>query len=166
MKLKLFKKVSYKEVIMTSVGSICGIGGISLLAFLTGYPFIIAPFGASAVLLYSATASPLAQPRNFCFSHLITATIAITCNLLLGPTWYTMAVAVTISIIVMMLTDTLHPPGGATALLCVMQNVRSYFFLLAPLTVGIAIMLTSAILSTKIFPGVRPYPFKPFKERL
>lgn len=160
MTIKFFKSISYKEIIMTTVGSICGIGGIALLGFLTNHPFIIAPFGANAVLLYSATSSPLAQPKNVCFGHLISAVIAITCNLILPSSWYTMAIAVTLAIIAMMLTDTLHPPGGATALLCVIQDVRSFTFLISPLALGIAIILVSATLSSKIFPGVRPYPYR------
>ncbi|MGI5874450.1 MAG: HPP family protein [Bacillota bacterium] len=156
----LFRHVSWKEAVMTFVGAFCGIGGCGLLAYLTDLPLIIAPFGASAVLIYSAVSSPLAQPRNVIGGHLIAAFVAISCCKLLGDSWYVMALAVSLAILAMMATGTLHPPGGATALLCVLQGTDSYFFMLLPLVPGVAILLTAAILSSKIFPGVRPYPWK------
>ena len=156
----LFRHVFWKDAVMTFVGAFCGIGGCGLLAYLTDLPLIIAPFGASAVLIYSAVSSPLAQPRNVIGGHLIAAVVAISCCKMLGDGWYVMALAVALAILAMMVTGTLHPPGGATALLCVLQGTDSYFFLLVPLIPGIAILLISAILSARIFPGVRPYPWK------
>ncbi len=147
----------WKELIMTAAGALAGIGGVAWLAHATGMPFIIAPFGASAVLLYSATSSPLAQPRNLAGGHVISAIIAISCCRMLGNSWYVMALAVTLAILAMMITETVHPPGGATALLCVLQNTTSYTFLVY-LLAGIVILLTAALLSACIFPGVRPYP--------
>ena len=148
-----------KELIMTAAGAMFGIGGVAWLAHYTSLPFIIAPFGASAVLLYSAVSSPLAQPRNLAGGHIISAVIAISCCRVLGNDWYVMALAVTLAILAMMATETVHPPGGATALLCILQNTTSYSFLVY-LCAGIVILLVSALLSARIFPGVRPYPKK------
>lgn len=156
----IFKKTDWRECIMTIVGVFLGIGGISLLTYLTEQPFLIAPFGASAVLLYCASSSPLAQPRNFIGSHFIAATIGITCVNLIGDGWYTAAIAVALAILAMMVTNTVHPPGGATALLTVLTGTTSYLFLLKPIAIGVAIMFAAAILSARIFPGVRPYPYK------
>ena len=147
----------WKKYLMTAVGTLLGIGGVAYLADISGSPLIIAPFGASAVLIYSATSSPLAQPRNLIGGHFLSAIIAITCCRLLGNAWYVMALAVTLAIIGMMFTGTVHPPGGATALLCVLQNTTNYEFLFY-LGSGIIILLLSALLSARIFPDVRPYP--------
>lgn len=154
----IFKKVDWRECVMTVVGVALGIGSTALLAHLTDMPFIMAPFGASAVLLYSASSSPLAQPRNFLCSHFIAGFIGITCVNLLGSSWYVAALSVALAILAMMVTDTVHPPGGATALLVVLQNTTSYMFLLRPIAVGVALMFIAAVLSARIFPGVRPYP--------
>ncbi len=146
---------------MTAVGALVGIGCCALLAHLTQQPFIIAPFGASAVLLYGAPSSPLAQPRNLIGGHMIAGVVGILCCRIFGAGWYTMALAVTLAILAMMVTGTVHPPGGATALLCALQGTTHFSFLLLPLAAGVAILLASAILSARIFPGVRPYPAKP-----
>lgn len=154
----IFKRQDRRECIMTVAGVLGGIGGVGLLAYLTNYPMIMAPFGASAVLLYCASASPLAKPRNFLCSHFIAATIGITCVRLLGTGWYVGSVAVALAILAMMFTDTVHPPGGATALLVVLQGTTDYSFLLTPIACGVCIMFAAAVLSARIFPGVRPYP--------
>ena len=160
-KFYIFKKQNWKECVMTAVGALLGIGGVAALTHFTGGTYIMAPFGASAVLLYCASSSPLAQPRNFLCSHFIAAIIGITLVRLLGSDWYVAAISVTLAILVMMMTDTVHPPGGATALLVVLQGTRSYMFLIQPIAVGVIIMFAAAVISARIFPGVRPYPYKP-----
>lgn len=159
MRKKFVRTISYKEIIMSCTGVILGIGGVALLAEITQMHLIIAPFGASAILLYSATSSPLAQPRNLVGGHFFSALIAITCCKLMGSNWYAMALAVMLAMLAMMLTGTIHPPGGATALLCIMQGITHYTFLITPIAAGLAILLATAILSARIFPGVRPYPY-------
>ncbi len=159
----LFKRVDWREAVMTIVGVFLGIGGVALLAHITGLVWIMAPFGASAVLLYCASSSPLAQPRNFLLSHFIAGFIGITCVNLLGTAWYVPAISVCLAILAMMATDTVHPPGGATALLIALQGTTDYMFLLMPIAAGVAVMFAAALISARIFPGVRPYPFKPKK---
>jgi CBS-domain-containing membrane protein len=159
-KFYIFKKCDWREMVMTIVGVFLGIGGVALLAHVTGQPFIMAPFGASAVLLYCASSSPLAQPRNFLCSHFIAGFIGITCVNIFGAGWYVAAISVCLAILAMMLTDTVHPPGGATALLIALQGTTDYSFLLTPIAGGVVIMFAAAIISARIFPGVRPYPKK------
>ena len=83
-------------------------------------PLLIGSFGASAVLAFGAPESPLAQPRNLVGGHLLSALVGVSCQLLLGqePT-AAAALAVSTAIALMCVTKTLHPPGGATALIAV-----------------------------------------------
>ena len=84
---------------------------------------IIGSFGASAVLIYGAIKSPLAQPRNLLGGHIISALIGVTMVKICGPIlWLAAALAVSLSIAVMHATKTLHPPGGATALIAVISG--------------------------------------------
>ena len=156
--------ISWKEAVMTCVGIFCGIGGLAFLAYITGELWIIAPFGSSAVLIYYATSSPLAKPKNLVFSHIIAAIVAITCVKLMGSTWYCMALAVMVATLLMAITDTVHPPAGATALLCAIEGIDHYSFILMPVATGVLFLLLTAFLSSKIFPGVRPYPHPAKKE--
>ncbi len=157
-KLFGFKRLPWQEVLATTVGIFGGIGVIALITYLADEPFLIAPFGASAVLLYSATSSPLAQPRNLIGGHLIASLTGITCYQLMGETWYSITISVTVAILLMMATQTTHPPGGATAIVSVLSH-KGYLFVLYPVLAGAVILLISAVLAAKISP-YRTYPFR------
>ena len=152
------KHIPLPEILRTCIGTVLGIGGVALLAKFTQLPFIIAPFGASAVLLYSAVSSPLAQPRNLVLGHLVSGVIAITVCRLLGNSVAPTVFAVTAAIVAMMLLDAVHPPGGATSLLCMLQNTTSYTFLLTPLAAGCAVLLLAAVIASRIVPKTVRYP--------
>ena len=160
MTFKINKNIPPHELLRTCVGTGLGIGGVALLADLTGFPLIIAPFGASAVLLYSAVSSPLAQPKNLILGHMISGFIAISCCNLLGNTLFSTVLAVTLAIVCMMLLDAVHPPGGATALLCMLQNTTSYTFLATPLIAGVLILFLAAVIASKLVPKATDYPLR------
>lgn len=158
LKQLIYRPVGWREAIMTFVGAFGGIGTCAFLFCVCHQPLLIAPYGASAVLIYCATSVPLAQPRNVIFGHIIASIVGITCFNVLGGDWYVMGLAVALAILAMMITGTVHPPAGATSLVCVMTKTSSYLFILKTIIPGVAILLTFAILSARIFPGVRPYP--------
>lgn len=132
--------------------------GIALVAYLneayvekTDLLLLIGSYGASAVLIYGAIKSPLAQPRNLVGGHLISALIGVTAYKLFFPyPWLAGALAVATSIAVMHATKTLHPPGGATALIFVMGSPKmhnlGYFYVLVPVGAGVVLMLLVALL--------------------
>jgi CBS-domain-containing membrane protein len=75
--------------------------------------------------------------------------------------WLAAALAVSITIALMHLTKTLHPPGGATALIVVIGGdaVHSlgYLYVLIPVTSGAVVMLIIALLVNNLAPN-RRYP--------
>ncbi|WP_245638416.1 HPP family protein [Croceicoccus bisphenolivorans] len=83
-----------------------------------GYPFLIAPLGASAVLVFAIPASPLAQPWPVIGGDLLSAMAGLASGLLLGDPVLSCAVGVGAAIGIMTIARCLHPPGGACALLC------------------------------------------------
>ncbi|CAO3591840.1 unnamed protein product [Absidia cylindrospora] len=99
-------------------------------------PLVIASFGASAVLLYGSIDAPLSQPRNAFFGHIVGALVGVIINKLFTqvPThwssaeqqvivqWVAGSTAVALAIVVMQLTVTVHPPGGATALIATVDD--------------------------------------------
>jgi CBS-domain-containing membrane protein len=128
----------------------------------TDLVMIIGSFGASAVLVYGAIRSPLAQPRNLIGGHVLSAIIGVASFKLLGnQLWLASAVSVATAIFVMHATKTLHPPGGATALIAVIggQKIHDLGFLyaLVPAGAGAVIMLIVALLINNI-PKNRRYP--------
>ena len=158
--------VSLAEIIWSWIGSFIGIAAVAAINLAivakTDLVMIIGSFGASAVLIYGAIRSPLAQPRNLIGGHVISAAIGVTAyKLLPANLWLASAIAVATSIAVMHATKTLHPPGGATALIAVVGSQKihdlGYLYLLIPAGVGPLIMLAVALLVNNI-PKKRRYP--------
>ncbi|HSI77294.1 MAG TPA: HPP family protein, partial [Lunatimonas sp.] len=87
--------------------------------------FLIGSFGATAVLVYGAIQSPLAQPRNLLGGHILSAIIGVSVYKMMPEIiWITAPLAVSLSILTMQYTRTLHPPGGATALIAVVGTEK------------------------------------------
>ena len=158
--------VGASEVFWSWLGSFLGVGAVGLLHARLfdpqGLSLLIGSFGASAVLLYGAVRSPLAQPRNLLGGHVLSALIGVTAHQWLGGTpWLAAAVAVSVAIAVMHLTRTLHPPGGATALIAVIGGDSvwrlGYLYAIVPAGLGATVMLVIALLVNNI-PKTRKYP--------
>ena len=159
-------KVGLMEILWSWVGSFLGLAAVSLIHYKildeTGLMMIIGSFGASAVLIYGAIRSPLAQPRNLLGGHIFSAIIGVTAfQWLGGQPWLAAAVAVSTAIAVMHLTKTLHPPGGATALIAVIggESVHNlgYLYVAMPAALGAMVMLVVALIVNNI-PKNRRYP--------
>lgn len=154
------------EIFWSWMGAFIGIAVVGYLNYnlLEGADLImiIGSFGASAVLIYGATKSPLAQPRNLIGGHVFSAIIGVACYQLLNPhMWLAGAVAVATAIAFMHATKTLHPPGGATALIAVIGSEEihnlGYLYAIVPAGLGAVIMLIVALLINNI-PKSRRYP--------
>ena len=179
---RLYRKaryIIYRETIVKPadlwwafLGSFLGISTIGLMGeYLRGLAhtdkvFLIGSFGASAVLVYAAANSPLAQPRNVVGGHLLGALVGVTTARLVGAPellWLGAALAVSFSIVAMIVTKTLHPPGGATALLAVIGSERiramGYAYVLFPVLAGVLILVGIALVVNNI-PPRRCYPYR------
>ena len=163
----IFKEtlIDPKEHLLTFIGAFIGIGLIcfSDTKYLSPHDniFLIGSFGASAVLIYGIVNSPFAQPRNLVGGHLISALIGVTIHKLIpSELWLSCALSVSLSIVLMQVTKTLHPPGGATALLANIGSPRimalGYMYVLNPVLSGTIILLLVALVFNNI--GHRHYP--------
>ena len=141
--------MSLRYAIWSFLSGTLAILAICEITTLVGHPLLIGSFGASAVLLFGATGSPLAQPRNLVGGHLASAGVAVIVVALFGSTPLTMAIGVGLAIFVMNLTHTTHPPGGATALIGVQGAVGPEFILL-PVLAGVLILLATAIFTNNV----------------
>jgi CBS domain-containing membrane protein len=81
---------------------------------------LIAPMGASAVLLFCVPASPLAQPWSVIGGNTISALVGIACAKAIGNPLLAAPLAGSLAILVMFLLRCLHPPSGAVALTTVL----------------------------------------------
>ena len=174
--MKLFSKmkgggqsppaVGFSEIIWSWVGAFFGISAVAFLNYNlfsdTDVIFLIDSFGASAVLIYGAVRSPLVQPRNFIGGHIISAIIGVIAFKLFNThIWLASSLAVATAIAVMHATKTLHPPGGATALIAVIGSQKihnlGFYYVIVPVGAGAVIMLIIALIVNNLC-KTRKYP--------
>lgn len=108
------------QIFISGLGSFLSILFVALInvyvstpAYLN-LPFLLMSFGASAVLLFGFPKSPLAQPRNFIGSNLIASIVGICLRNLfevIGVPWLALPFSMGISLSLMQITETAHPPG-------------------------------------------------------
>lgn len=146
--------VQWRERVRAGIGALCGIaftGGLMLwlLGPATYIPWLVAPMGASAVLLFGVPASPLAQPWSIVGGNLVAAVVGVTCALWIPSPVVAAGVAVGLAIALMFTLRCVHPPSGAVALTAVLGgpavHALGYGFVLEPIAVQTVALLGSAI---------------------
>lgn len=131
-------------LLVSAAGSFAGIGLVALLSAYYQLPLLLPSFGATAVLLYAACHVPMAQPRNVVGGHLVSAIMGVTVYQLFGNPWWAIALGVTLAILVMTVTYTLHPPGGATAFVAVYTG-QDFGFIFSPVGLGAVCLVLIAL---------------------
>lgn len=158
--------VDFKEHFWAFIGSFIGLGTIAFIEYRAlphqDFIFLIGSFGASCVLVYGVIQSPLAQPRNLIGGHVLSAIIGVSVQKLIPDIiWLAAPLAVSLSIVFMQVTKTLHPPGGATALIAVTASpeikAMGYMYVLTPVLSGALILLFAALIFNNIT-SKRRYP--------
>ena len=144
------------EITWSGLGAFAGIYAVWQLNHFLGiqendHLFLVGSFGASAVLIYGAPDAPLSQPRNFIGGHFISALTGVIAAILLPENIpLAGALAVAVAVAAMQLTNTVHPPGGATALIAVIggPSIRElgFGYAFSPVLVGTLIMLIVTLL--------------------
>lgn len=126
-------RVSSREIGRAALGSAVGILVASLVAhaLAPGLPALglIAPMGATAVLVFAVPASPLAQPWPAVAGNTVSALVGALCARYAGDLGLAAPLAVGLAIAAMFALRCLHPPGGATALLAALSGVDPGFAL-------------------------------------
>lgn len=155
------------ELLWSTLGGFLGIAAIYLVGHIQGLQlehnlFLVGSFGASAVLLYGIPLSPFAQPRNLIGGHILSAIIGVSFYFLFPEnTLLAASLAVGFAIGAMHFTRTLHPPGGATALIAVIGgdavHQLGYLYIITPVGIGAMIMLLVALVVNNMAQS-RHYP--------
>lgn len=163
--------VGMKERARAALGALLGIGLTALITHFalgdTGnLPFLVAPIGASSVLLFAVPASPLAQPWSVFGGNLCAALVGVTVAKLVPDLFLASALAGAIAIFVMLCLRCLHPPSGAVALTAVLGGPAvieaGYTFVAWPVAINTLIIIGVAIvfnnLTGKTYPHALPAP--------
>jgi CBS domain-containing membrane protein len=168
---------SLRERLRVSIGALTGIcltGFVSSLALggNASVPLIVAPMGASAVLLFAAPASPLAQPWSILGGNVVAVLIGVTCTILIPDPLIAAGLAIALAIAAMLMLNCLHPPSGAVALTAVFGgpaiHEAGYWFALSPIALNSVILLSVALLfnnaTGRRYPHLAQPPGQPDKQ--
>jgi len=133
-----------------------------------GGAILLASMGASAVLVFAVPHGALSQPWSVIAGHLVSAFIGVTCQKLAPDQVWTGALAVGLAVGAMHYLRCIHPPGGATALAAVIGgsdvHALGYQYLLTPVAINVAAILTAAVLFNACF-AWRRYPVHLHRRR-
>jgi CBS-domain-containing membrane protein len=143
----------------SGLGAGLGLGLVGGLAAMTGWPLLIAPLGASVVLLFGQPGSALAQPAHV-FGGYFLATVAAVATAQAAPgLWWAAAVAVGLTVATMLALRVTHPPAGAVPLVA-MTSPEAAPMLFVTLLLSAVTLVGLAILLHRLPPRVA-YPKAP-----
>ena len=142
--------LTLRQRLIMVVGGFVGIGLTALLCGLMQSQFAIkwwlmAPLGASAAQVFAVPGSPMSQPWPMVCGHALSALAGILSLQLFGHTALAAGVSVALAVTFMVMTRSLHPSGGGTALFMVISQTGDYAFLLFPVVINAAVLAGIAI---------------------
>ena len=142
--------LSTRERLRSSFGALVALLLLVAITPLAAIPMLIAPMGASAVLLFGMPASPLAQPWSIVMGNIVSAAVGVTVARWFPQSAPAAAAAVALALAAMFALRCVHPPSGAVALSAVMGGpaiqAMGYQFVFAPVAIDSIAMVTVAIL--------------------
>lgn len=158
-------RIGARERVYSFVGALLGLFATEWLGRQVmgdAAPWFIASLGSSAVLLFAMPSSPLAQPWSVVGGNVISALVGVACAQLIPNTGLAAAVAVGLSLVVMLQLRCLHPPGGAVALTAVLGGpsvaALGFGFAVWPVAVDSLILALAAVVFNVALG--RPYPHR------
>ncbi|MCI3922584.1 HPP family protein [Paenibacillus sp. TRM 82003] len=126
------------------IGGFVAIGVLAWFTDATGSAWMMAPFGASCVLAFGVWDAPLSQPRNIVGGHLVSTLVGLILYHLFGNEIWVVALGVGLSVFIMHMTRTTHPPAGADPLVVIMEG-SPWSFLLTPVLAGSLVIVVIAL---------------------
>jgi CBS-domain-containing membrane protein len=148
-------RIDYVDSFVSAIGGLIAITMISFVIVYLGFPRAVAPLGASCIIVFGAHKSPLSQPRNVIGGHLIATTVALMIGSLLGNSLFIMGLVLAIVLILMTVTQTIHPPAAASALIAV--NFQEGWDFLIPIVIGTLLLVLISTIYNNLF-QTRQYP--------
>ncbi|KAK2464080.1 hypothetical protein APHAL10511_003910 [Amanita phalloides] len=153
----------YKSLFWSFVGTFCGValiqGIFGRVKTFVGYdvPPIVYSYGSAALVAFATLDSPTAQPRAFLFGHIIGALTGVSMTKLFSLMhneehmehflWLTATLSCSTTLLLMKLTNTVHPPAGATSILAaITPEVRQMGWILLPIVIISSLLMMSVAL--------------------
>ena len=148
--MKIFNE-KIKTILISSLGAFLCIYAIAYLNLIDETNvWLIPPFGASLVLVMAVHDSPLASPRNVFFGHVLSASSGVMIYYFFGDAPISIALGLSFAIILMILTNTVHPPAGANPIIAIL-GAKSFEFVIMPVAIGASFIVIFALIYNKIW---------------
>lgn len=154
---------SLAVAIKAGIGGLLAIGVAAWLSHAAGHPLLMAPFGATCVLLFSVPDSPLSQPANVFGGHIVSTAIGLVLHAILPVTWWSLGLAVGLAITAMAVFRVTHPPAGADPLVVFFEN-PGWDYLGFPVAFGSMTLILIAWLFHQLPPNVI-YPIRTSNDK-
>jgi CBS-domain-containing membrane protein len=151
-------KAHWHGHLKSGAGAVIGMAIVGALTIVTGIPMLIAPFGATAVLIFGQPKSALAQPANVLGGYLLAAFIGSVAMVLFPGLWWAAAVAVGLSIAAMLILRVTHPPAGAVPLVAFASHLPATTLFLV-VSLGSILLIAVAVLH-HLVPPRQQYPLR------
>jgi CBS-domain-containing membrane protein len=132
---------SLSQIAVASLGITVAIACVGSLAAVSNTVLLLGSFGSSSVLLFAYPQSPFSRPRNFVGGHLVSSFVGLLFLHVIGPQWWSMALATGTAFAAMMLTRTIHPPAGSNPLIVYLLSANWSFLWLPTLMGAVALQL-------------------------
>jgi CBS domain-containing membrane protein len=164
--------VSPVEALRAGLGALIGLGlaGLFILSPSVDLKlglYLIAPFGATSVLIFAVPNSPLAQPWSAVVGNTLAAVVGVAVVQLVADPTLRIALAVGLSVMALSLARAVHPPAGAVAMTAAMNpeavHELGFRFAIAPVAVGSVLLVAVAIAYANL--TGRRYPFRHFEDQ-
>ena len=148
--MKIFNE-KIKTILISSLGAFLCIYAIAYLNLIDETNvWLIPPFGASLVLVMVVHDSPLASPRNVFFGHVLSASSGVMIYYFFGDAPLAISLGLSFAIILMILTNTVHPPAGANPIIAIL-GAKSFEFVIMPVAIGASFIVFFALIYNKIW---------------
>ena len=130
----------YESMLLGALGATLGIVLLQVLSETSNIALLVAPYGATFVLVFALPESPLVKPKNIVGGYLIATLMGLLFYQLFGNTPLSLGLAFGLSFILMQLTKTLHPPAGSIPLL-IMFSKPDWSYVVIPILIGVILIL-------------------------
>jgi CBS-domain-containing membrane protein len=142
---------SLRNSTLSAIGifiSLCACGYISELS---GYPLLIAAFGATSMTMIGMSHTPVAQPINVFGGYLIATLVVLGSDYFLPHEIWSLALCTAIASLLMFRLRLTHPPAaGIPIIMYFRQPEPDFYFLLFPVMAGALLLVVIGIIYNKI----------------
>jgi CBS-domain-containing membrane protein len=148
-------RFDYIDSLISAAGVFLAVSVIGLLAVFFHFPMALGPLGASCVLVFIAHKGPLSQPRQVIGGHILSTATGLIIWSIFGKSFFIIIISLVIVLILMSLTNTIHPPAAASALVAI--NFETGWGYLIPIIIGAVLLVFISIFYNNLF-SKRQYP--------